>query len=128
MCVMAPARTIARFAVIALFVAGGAVLLRPAHAQSPAFITVAQSPNLGPILADANGMTLYVFADDTEGMSACSGGCAQIWPPLQPPADGNLSLDPSATGTVDAFMRADGTMQVEYNGQPLYYFAGDMNP
>ena len=38
--------------------------------------------NLGPILADSNGKTLYLFARDKHGMSACTGTCASYWPPL----------------------------------------------
>jgi predicted lipoprotein with Yx(FWY)xxD motif len=120
-------RTLACVAVIVL-TAIGALLLRPARAQSPTFLTIAQNATLGPILADANGMTLYEFSPDMPGMSACNGGCAMTWPPLAPPDDGNLTADPYATGTIDAFMRDDSTMQVEYNGAPLYYFTGDKNP
>ena len=120
-------RTFACVAAIA-FAAIGALLLRPARAQSPTFLTVTQDVNLGPILTDANGMTLYEFSPDMPGVSACNGACASTWPPLAPPDDGNLTLDPNATGTVDAFMRDDGSMQVEYNGAPLYYFSGDHNP
>lgn len=109
-------------------VAMGALLLGPARAQSPTFLTVTQDPNLGPILTDMNGMTLYQFMPDQPGMSMCNGMCASIWPPLAPPDDGNISVDPNAPGTVDVFTRADGSMQVEYNGGPLYYFSGDLNP
>lgn len=109
-------------------VALGALLLAPARAQSTTFLTVTQNASLGPILSDANGMTLYAFSPDSPGTSACNGGCASTWPPLTPPDDGNLSLDPAATGTIDAFQRADSSLQVEYNGAPLYHFSGDQNP
>jgi predicted lipoprotein with Yx(FWY)xxD motif len=121
-------RSFAAICILAGLIAFGTLLLRPARAQSPYFINVTQNPDLGPILTDASGMTLYQFAPDMPGMSACTGGCARVWPPLQPPADGNITLDPAATGTVDVFMRDDGTMQVEYNGHPLYYYSGDQNP
>jgi predicted lipoprotein with Yx(FWY)xxD motif len=118
-----------QFLVLALVLAGGALLLRPAQAQSPAYLSVAQDATLGPILTDAAGMTLYAFMPDTPGMSACNGGCASTWPPFAPPADGSdITVDPAAAGSVDAFARADGSMQIEYNGMPLYNFSGDMNP
>ena len=113
---------------LSVLLAGG-LLLRPARAQSPAFLSVAQNPTLGAILTDSAGMTLYMFMPDMPMTSACNGGCASTWPPLAPPSDGSdITVDAAATGTVDAFARADNTMQVEYNGMPLYYFSGDKNP
>src|SRR6266702_1620356 len=37
---------------------------------------------LGLILVNSRGHTLYLFAKDKNGKSACSGGCAKFWPPL----------------------------------------------
>lgn len=90
-------------------------------------VMIAQDPTLGAILTDSNGMTLYTRASDTAGMSSCSGMCATVWPPFQPPA-GDLVLPADATGMLGVITRADGTQQVTYNGMPLYYFAKDMNP
>lgn len=99
-----------------------------ARAQTPPTVLVSQNANLGmAILTDQNGMTLYTFANDQPGMSVCNGGCAGIWPAFQPPA-GDLVLPDGASGALDMITRADGTMQVTYNGMPLYYFSGDMNP
>ena len=100
-----------------------------------ATVNVSESADHGSILVDANGMSLYVFMADTQngGTSACGDddGCATEWPPLV--SDG----DPVAGDGVDASMlgtitRDDGTMQVTYNGWPLYLFeedtaAGDTN-
>ena len=36
----------------------------------------------GKMLTDSKGMTLYTFAKDTKGKSACNGPCAGNWPPL----------------------------------------------
>ena len=41
---------------------------------------------MGPVLADAKGMTLYTFDKDADGKSNCNGKCAENWPPLK--ADG----------------------------------------
>lgn len=55
---------------------------------APAVVNVGQNATLGSFLVDSNGMTLYLFTKDTQGtsttaaVSACSGGCAAIWPPL----------------------------------------------
>ena len=38
--------------------------------------------SLGMILGDSKGRTLYLFAKDRSGKSACTSQCAQYWPPL----------------------------------------------
>jgi predicted lipoprotein with Yx(FWY)xxD motif len=80
--------------------------------------------DLGEVLVDADGMTLYLFTQDSGGTSACTEGCAEAWPPLL--ADGAPSggdgIDASLLGTIE---RADGGMQVTYDGHPLYHYAAD---
>ncbi len=85
----------------------------------------------GDFLVDCNGMTLYVTSDDTadSGASSCTGDCATQWPALTV-SDGN---EPMAGDGVDASLlgtltRDDGTLQVTYNGWPLYLFSGDSLP
>jgi predicted lipoprotein with Yx(FWY)xxD motif len=119
----------AALALAALFALLAVSAMRPAHAQVGTTVQVAQNPTLGAILTDPNGMTLYVFMRDTpgSGTSACSGGCAGTWPAFQPPA-GDLTLPDGVSGTLDTITRDDGTLQVTYNGSPLYYFSRDMNP
>jgi predicted lipoprotein with Yx(FWY)xxD motif len=71
-------------------------------------------------------MTLYTYARDTLGTSACSGGCASAWPPLTATA---APAPPTGfSGKVTLIRRADGSQQVAYDGQPLYGFAGDAAP
>jgi predicted lipoprotein with Yx(FWY)xxD motif len=93
-------------------------------------VNVTMNPTLNQqILTDTIGMTLYVFARDTSGVSNCSGQCATIWLAVQPALQGfTPNLDPSATGTLTLITRSDGTQQVAYNGMPLYYYSQDMNP
>jgi predicted lipoprotein with Yx(FWY)xxD motif len=94
---------------------------------STAEVKLADS-DLGQILVDADGRTLYLFEKDTSGdASTCSGACAQEWPPL------TSKGMPTAGSGVDAaklttFSRDDGTTQVSYNDHPLYYYAGDSAP
>lgn len=90
-----------------------------------ATVAVAAS-DLGDILVDAEGRTLYGFDQDAEGTSNCSGDCAQMWPPLTvdgEPAAGD-GADASLLGTLE---RDDGGVQVTYAGQPLYHYSGDTN-
>jgi predicted lipoprotein with Yx(FWY)xxD motif len=69
-------------------------------------------------------MTLYLFTKDTPNTSNCYGGCASYWPPLLTngaPVAGT-GVTASMLGTTK---RTDGTVQVTYNGWPLYYYASD---
>ncbi len=84
--------------------------------------------DLGPFLVDAQGMTLYVFANDTPGVSNCAGDCAANWPPLTVEEGENPSLDPAALGMLGVIAREDGLRQVTYNGMPLYYWVNDAQP
>jgi predicted lipoprotein with Yx(FWY)xxD motif len=91
-------------------------------------IAVVQDATLGAILTDGDGFTLYTFTNDTanSGESACSGACAQAWPPLE--VDGEPTAPPQASGELETITRDDGTTQVTYNGMPLYRFASDAAP
>jgi predicted lipoprotein with Yx(FWY)xxD motif len=80
--------------------------------------------DLGRILADAEGRTLYLFEADTDGISTCYEDCAANWPPLTvegEPTAGD-GADRSLLGTTE---RDDGSIQVTYADQPLYFFATD---
>ena len=79
------------------------------------------------VVASSNGMTVYTFTKDTKdsGKSACSGDCASTWPPLTVPAGSTPTGDTGVTGKLATITRDDGTVQVTYNGLPLYFFSGD---
>lgn len=90
----------------------------------PAEIMVAES-DLGPILVDAEGMTLYLFTQDTPGTSVCEDDCLAAWPPLEGEPQAGDGVDESLLGSIE---RSDGTVQATYNDWPLYYFAQDAAP
>jgi predicted lipoprotein with Yx(FWY)xxD motif len=90
-------------------------------------VSAAKVGDLGTVLVDSEGRTLYDFHKDKGSTSACYGACASAWPPLL--TEGN----PQAQGPADRSMlgttkRKDGTEQVTYNGWPLYTYAGDQKP
>jgi predicted lipoprotein with Yx(FWY)xxD motif len=87
-------------------------------------ITVAETA-AGTTLVGPDGMTLYIFTNDTDGVSNCSGDCATNWPPLVVTDDDELAAGDGVTGELDTIERDDGSLQVTYDGAPLYYFAGD---
>lgn len=94
-----------------------------AGGQSATF-GVADNDNLGKILVDAQGRTLYLFEKDTGTRSTCTGACAAEWPPLR--VDGSAALGTGLTaGKVGTTARSDGKAQVTYNGHPIYRYAAD---
>ena len=90
-------------------------------------IDVADNPDLGGILTDADGNTVYLFEKDEDGESYCSGECAAAWPPVTTSGDvkAGSGADQSLIGT---FTRDDGAEQVTYDGHPLYLYQGDEKP
>jgi len=99
----------------------------PSASQAPTGLTigVTNDPTLGAYFTAQNGMTLYVFKNDTPDTSSCTGNCATTWPPLTVAGGTTITGPTGATGTFSLITRPDGTMQVAYDHQPLYYYAGD---
>ncbi len=99
--------------------------------QSPATSTVsiATDPTLGSYLTATNGMTLYVSSADILGVSKCtSTSCMTSWPAYTVSPGSDLTVGPGINGIVSSTTRSDGTMQVTYNGSPLYFWSNDVNP
>ena len=83
-----------------------------------------ESTDLGKVLVNSQGRTLYLFRADHGTKSACTGSCAGQWPPLRATGKPSVGtgLQASAVGTTK---RSDGKPQVTYHGHPLYTFVGD---
>jgi len=85
--------------------------------------------SIGTVLvAGSNGMTVYTFTKDTKdsGTSACTDACLAKWPALTVAAGATPGAGDGVTGKLGTITRADdGTLQVTYNGLPLYFFSGD---
>ena len=93
-------------------------------------INVSQSADVtGNFLVDDQGRTLYLFTNDTQnsGASTCTDDCLVEWPPVIVPATPTAGEGVDAS-LLDTITRDDGTLQVTYNGWPLYYFADDLAP
>lgn len=71
---------------------------------------------------DYDGRTLYVFNNDSAGVSNCNAECAAVWPPLY--ADEAPLIAPEYS----VITRQDGTTQWAYRDRPLYLYAGDSEP
>jgi predicted lipoprotein with Yx(FWY)xxD motif len=74
------------------------------------------------VLTDNGGKTLYIFKKDSTDTSNCNDNCAKAWPPFAV-ADAS-----KANAQFKVITRKDGTKQWSFNGQPLYYYAGDSAP
>lgn len=85
----------------------------------------AADSELGSILVDPNGLTLYVFTQDSGGESACYDQCAQTWPPVAADTPISSELDQAMFDSIEC---TDGTSQLTVNGMPLYLFASDTAP
>ena len=116
---------VAGASVVALALLGAAV-------ASPKTPPVATGPDVlkvihiggETVLTDAKGLTLYSFAPDSPGKSACYGDCAAYWPPVL----GHPSAGPGVTGTLGTITRTGGAIQATYDGHPLYTYVGDSAP
>ncbi|HTC85930.1 MAG TPA: hypothetical protein VK656_04465, partial [Candidatus Acidoferrum sp.] len=99
---------------------------KPTTPPSPSAIVVkTASTSLGKVLTDPDGLTLYIHAGDTATQSTCTGGCATSWPPLIVKAGGSAVGGSGVTGHFSTLTRADGSIQIAYNGHPLYGWVGD---
>lgn len=94
----------------------------------PPTLAVGSSDDLGDFLVGPNGMTLYVFANDEPGVSNCVDQCAANWPPLTVGTGQQPAVAEGVNGEVGTIERADGSLQVTYNGMPLYYWINDVVP
>ena len=82
---------------------------------------------IGVVLTNRKGLTLYHLTTDSSTMTTCTGGCAQTWPPLLT-VNGKAPALPGLMGTFGTLRRPDGSVQVTFDGMPLYRFAGDALP
>jgi predicted lipoprotein with Yx(FWY)xxD motif len=83
---------------------------------------VAEESDFGRVLFDANGQVIYVFEIDGPNQSNCtSAECVEAWPPVlteEEPSAG-AGIEAELLGTI---RRDDGTLQVTYDGRPLYFY------
>jgi predicted lipoprotein with Yx(FWY)xxD motif len=95
-------------------------------AGGEATVTLADVGDVGQALVAPDGHTLYLFEQDNGTTSACTAGCADVWPALT--ADGAPTGGDGVDGSL--LSTADGQVpnQVVYNGHLLYEFSGDEAP
>lgn len=111
-------------ALIALLALAASAL---AQAAEPV-VQVRYDAQLGHVLTNAQGMTLYVFSNDEAGVSNCTGGCAESWPPLTVESESVPVAPLAVPGEFGTTERDDGSLHVTYNGWPLYGWVRDEAP
>ncbi len=120
--VTAAALTIAALVLLGVALAGASA---PTSATTSAGAALKTTTIGGvKVLTNSKGFTLYSFAPDTPTTSKCYGSCAAYWPPAIGTAAAGSGL-PGKTGTIK---RTDGSLQLTYNGHPLYTYIGDSGP
>lgn len=90
--------------------------------ESPGVEIVIADSEFGPVVKDSADQAIYIFENDEPGESNCYGECAAAWPPVLTEGEpvAAAGADQSLLATTK---RDDGSLQVTYDDQPLYYYA-----
>jgi predicted lipoprotein with Yx(FWY)xxD motif len=97
----------------------------PAEPEAPPGVEISTAQSqFGAALFDGDDQAIYYFEPERNSKPECYGTCAEAWPPVL--TDG----EPEATGgarqpLLGTTARRDGSVQVTYDGRPLYYYANE---
>jgi predicted lipoprotein with Yx(FWY)xxD motif len=98
--------------------------------QGTSAVTVSTRPvsGIGTVLTNQSGMTLYTPKQEASGTIKCTGGCTSFWFPVTIAKGASTHAAGSLPGTLSSIQRPDGSVQLTYNGEPLYTFRLDTGP
>jgi predicted lipoprotein with Yx(FWY)xxD motif len=82
--------------------------------------------SLGPVLADRQGMTVYLLTSDKPHRSLCDAQCLTYWPAV--PAPKSTGQLPGISATVATTKSTAGKPMATAGGWPLYTFVNDHAP
>jgi predicted lipoprotein with Yx(FWY)xxD motif len=111
---------------------GGASSSGAGGTSTAGLVHADQNAQLGaPVLANAQGMTLYALSAEKHGRFICttadvpgtSTPCVSVWLPLT--AKAGQSLGSGVHGLATVKRPGTSALQVTYRGMPLYTFADD---
>jgi len=95
-----------------------------AKKERPGTVIHVDRSEFGTMIYGPRNQAIYIFQRDSKNKTNCYGECAAAWPPVvtrgEPRARGGAKQ--SLVGTVK---RRDGSLQVTYAGQPLYYYVNE---
>jgi predicted lipoprotein with Yx(FWY)xxD motif len=106
----------------------------PASSSAPASSASAEVETLKTatvaghtVVVDGEGKAVYVYTRDNPGTtaSACTGGCASLWPAVTSASAPTLQ---GVTGKIGSITGVNGKQQITVNGMPIYYYAKDTAP
>jgi predicted lipoprotein with Yx(FWY)xxD motif len=98
--------------------------------QVGTILTANSTAQLGTVVVDGQGYTLYRFDKDSAKppTSNCAGECAQKWPPVLATPGAPLTVEGVEQEAVGTINRPDGTIQLTLGGWPVYRYSGDPQP
>jgi predicted lipoprotein with Yx(FWY)xxD motif len=98
--------------------------------QVGTILTANSTAQLGTVVVDGQGYTLYRFDKDSAKppTSNCAAECAQKWPPVLATPGTPLTVEGVEQEAVGTINRPDGTIQLTLNGWPVYRYSGDPQP
>jgi predicted lipoprotein with Yx(FWY)xxD motif len=108
----------------ALVLAGCGEREGPSLDARPNLGITAEDSEYGTMLFDERGQAIYLFDKETSDNPECYDDCAEAWPPVLTEGDPEAESDVEA-GLLDTTERDDGSLQVTYNGHPLYFYADE---
>jgi predicted lipoprotein with Yx(FWY)xxD motif len=119
-----------RIFIIALATAATALAATgPASAAGHRATLKLRKTNLGMLLVNGRGFTLYAFTRDRRNTDNCkkSRACLQLWPAVT--TTGRPIAGPGVKrGLIGTIPFKRGVRQVTYAGHPLYTYADDFSP
>jgi predicted lipoprotein with Yx(FWY)xxD motif len=89
-------------------------------------VSVRSVPDVGRVLVDSDGKTLYAEDTETSSELRCTDTCLGFWFPLTVKAGDAPSGSDAVAAKLDTVKRSDdGKTQVTFDGKPLYTFKLD---
>lgn len=91
-------------------------------------ISARNLPGIGTVLVNRSGKTIYTPQQEADGTILCTAGCLSFWFPVTVPPGTALRSPGGVAGVLGTIRRADGMIQLTYDGRPLYTFRLDTAP
>jgi predicted lipoprotein with Yx(FWY)xxD motif len=109
--------------------AAGGLGVGAAFAASSPILKSKKASNLGSIVVNGKGLTLYHVLSEKKGKIVCTGNCLYYWFPVTVKTKAQIVLGPGlAKAKIGTVKRPGGGLQVTYAGFPLYRYYLDKQP